>query len=53
MMSDAFKIEEVDDFVYEVNCRLMMGKLVFGSLGWNLESHLKSFFFVSESWCRG
>ena len=25
MISDAFKITEVDDFVYEVNCRLMMG----------------------------
>jgi hypothetical protein len=29
MISDAFKIEEVDDFVYEVNCRLMMGKSSF------------------------
>jgi hypothetical protein len=26
MISDAFKIEEIDDIVYEVNCRMFMGR---------------------------
>jgi hypothetical protein len=29
IISDAFKIEEIDDFVYEVNCRLVMGEYRF------------------------
>lgn len=49
MISDAFKITEVDDFAYEVDCRLMMGKKwkTSDNLPISLAFHVHSFLYLN------